>query len=165
MEAARQDFLRAKLTSYKQKLIYLRSLPHQHALLVLRKCLKQNLQHPQRMLKKNDMSEAWDVLDARLWSKVSRSRGRLVVDSREKEDLAKRLFQLPARLGGLGMVPHRACCPHAYLAATETADELFDRLLDVSGLQDRDIADFLRKRCKKMWEEGLEEVMDSMGDV
>jgi hypothetical protein len=38
-------------------------LPRQHALLVLRQCLQQNLQHLQRSLRSDDLEHLWDRLD------------------------------------------------------------------------------------------------------
>jgi hypothetical protein len=49
------------------------NLPHQHALLVLRVCIQQNLRHLQRSLKSDDLVHLWDRLDAFYWTQRSGS--------------------------------------------------------------------------------------------
>ena len=63
--------------------------------------------------------QEYDKLDEGLWAKVRRIRGRLIEDEIREEEIAKRLSQLPARHGGLGIVSHRSCAPHAHAAAAE----------------------------------------------
>ena len=51
----RERFLEAKIAAEEALLAKLVDLPHQHALLVLRQCLQQNLRHLQRSLRSDDL--------------------------------------------------------------------------------------------------------------
>ena len=164
-EEARRAFLQSKISIQAAKLDGLKSLPHQHALLLLRQCLQQDLRHLQRTLRTDDIMEEWDSLDEVLWAEVKRMRGRLIEDEPQKEETSKRMCQLPARHGGLGLLSHRACAPHAHAAASETADELVESLFDVSDLEDRGAVKPQRERCRAMWEEEVESLMTGMDDV
>jgi hypothetical protein len=59
-----ERFLEAKITAEETLLAKLVALPHQHALLVLRQCLQQNLRHLQRSLHSDDLQHLWERLDA-----------------------------------------------------------------------------------------------------
>jgi hypothetical protein len=64
--AAREQFLQEKIDHEAATVAKLINLPHQHALLVLRVCVQQNLRHLQRSLKSDDLVHLWDKLDTTL---------------------------------------------------------------------------------------------------
>lgn len=53
----------------------LKDLPRQHALLLLRFCIQQNLRHLQRSLRFDDLVDLWERLDTMLWEEVKRMKG------------------------------------------------------------------------------------------
>lgn len=59
----RHSFLTAKIEVEKTNLQKLDQLHHQHALLILRLSLQQNLRHLQRSLRSHDLPHLWTVLD------------------------------------------------------------------------------------------------------
>lgn len=108
--SARSAFLHSEIASLKPKLDHLTDLPHQQALLTLRLAIQQDLRHLQRSLKSEDLKDLWDELDTLLWDKVRQLRGYT-----DPLDLAtdNTLLALPIRLGGTGILSHKACAPHA----------------------------------------------------
>jgi hypothetical protein len=69
---ARERFLEATIAAEEALVAKLVDLPHQHALLVLRQSLQQNLRHLQRSLRSDDLGHLWERLDASLANSVRR---------------------------------------------------------------------------------------------
>lgn len=90
-------------------------LPHQHALLVLRKSLQHKLQHLTRHLQSEDLEPVWNRLDASLWSTVDNLRGHIPSEANHKRD--RTLLSLPPALGGCGIMSHKETAPLAFQAA------------------------------------------------
>ena len=110
----RTDFLKSKIAGVVSKLDKLPSLPSQHALLLLTKCINQDLRHLQRTLYTEDMIDEWDVLDQKLWHVAKLLRG-----SPRNSPLDNTLLSLPTSLGGLGIGSHKDISPLAYQSMVE----------------------------------------------
>jgi hypothetical protein len=145
--AVSERFLEAKIPAEEALLANLIHLPHQHALLVLRQCLQQNLPHLQRSLRSHDLGHLWERLDASLANSVPRLRAAASPAPSLAVDDA--LIALPVKLGGLGVLSFKTCAPLAYAAASEASDTLLAPLLD----QDIDTANQTvlsqRERCQE----------------
>jgi hypothetical protein len=115
----RASFLDGKIDGVKEKLDKLVDLPNQHALLLLRMAVQQDLRHLQRILKSDDLSDRWRRLDDILWDAARRIRGASTPLGGEADST---LLSLPVRMGGLGLLSHQQCAPHAYAASLELAD-------------------------------------------
>jgi hypothetical protein len=102
-------FLEAAIQAEVARLPDLNELPAQHALLLVRRCLQGRLRH--------------------LRHAVLKLRG----ERTEEQPLDQALVQLPLRLGGLGILSHRDCAPHARRAMQERADGLLERVLPLPG--------------------------------
>ncbi|UOH85178.1 hypothetical protein LQV05_001997 [Cryptococcus neoformans] len=100
----RAEFLEGRIRKEMAKVGKLKDLPRQHALLLLRFCIQQNLRHLQRSLRSDDLVDLWERLDTMLWEEVKRMRMRQREDTEEEEALGRSLKKLPARLGGLGLL-------------------------------------------------------------
>jgi hypothetical protein len=124
---ARERFLAAKIASEEESLLKLSNLPNQHALLVLRNCIQQNLRHLQRSLRSDDLPHLWDQLDTSLQAAVARIQGRTT--STPLDRLESTLINLPVRLGGLGILSYKTCAPLAHLAASGAADATLASIL------------------------------------
>lgn len=118
---ARERFLLDKVASIETDLNNLRLLPHQHALLVLRKSLQHKLRHLTRQLRSDDLSHMWSRLDASLWNAMDSLRGQIPREQDHRRDRA--LLSLPTALGGCGILSHKEVAPLAYQAAQATASE------------------------------------------
>jgi len=116
---ARRTFLANKIDKVFAKLDQLRHLPHQHALILLRQCIQQDVRHLQRTLHSDDLVSEWQRLDQRLGDEVRRLGAEGNVPDRGRFEDA--LIKAPARLGGIGILSHSDCEPHAYQAAMENA--------------------------------------------
>ncbi|GFZ49914.1 hypothetical protein JCM24511_07317 [Saitozyma sp. JCM 24511] len=111
--AAREQFLQEKIDHEAATVAKLINLPHQHALLVLRVCVQQNLRHLQRSLKSDYLVHLWDKLDTILRDAVARIRGL----PRPTDQLDAAVISLPIKMGGLGILSYNTVAPHAYGAA------------------------------------------------
>jgi len=116
---ARRTFLANKIDKVFAKLDQLRHLPHQHALILPRLCIQQDVRHLQRTLHSDDLVSEWQRLDQRLGDEVRRLGAEGNVPDRGRFEDA--LIKAPARLGGIGILSHSDCEPHAYQAAMENA--------------------------------------------
>lgn len=129
-------FLRSAIELEKMKIAALSPLQHQAALLLLRKCLSAELRHLQRTLRTDDMLEEWNLLDLALWDEIKRIRRRPDLEGAEgiEDDAIGRMCStLPVRYGGLGLLSHEDCSPHASAAATEASDVMVDSLFGISA--------------------------------
>ena len=117
----RADFLRTKITTLKAKLDRLPELPHQHALLLLRLAIQQDLRHLQRSLKSDDLTELWQELDTAMWDACRLIRGSSGPLNEAKDNA---LMALPVRKGGLGLLSHEVCAPHAYAASQDASQRV-----------------------------------------
>ena len=165
---ARKAFLEAKVDKQVAKLANLKDLPHQHALLLLRQCLQQDLRHLQRTLKTDDIEGPWDRLDEALAGEVRRMRSR-VADAEALAELDRAVIGLPVRLGGMGVLSYRDCARHAFAAATEASDLVVNDIFDLGNEETTREAEVGRKsqreRCQEMFMEGRERIMANLGDA
>jgi hypothetical protein len=125
-ESARRRFLGAKVDSQIAKLERLSLLTEsQHQLLLFRQCYQQDLRHLQRTLDTSDLGDVWDRLDA-AYSKI-------IINARASQQpgpFDSDLITLPAKMGGMGILSHKECSPHARAAAMQAADTMLVGLLD-----------------------------------
>lgn len=164
--SARRTFLLDKINLVNNKLDELRHLPHQHALILLRQCIQQDVRHLQRTLQTDDIADAWNGLDKRLENEVRR----MAAGGEKEGPEMTGLVNLPARLGGLGVLSHKDCAPLARQAAIEEADITLDGILGPA--QDREARESSQavmvksqgERCKEMWNVQQEGMLDRMGD-
>jgi len=72
---------------------------------------------------------------------------------------------LPARHGGLGLLSHQDCAPHASAAAEESSDVVVDQLFGMTADSDDTPARSQEERCKKMWEVQLDRLATQVGEL
>jgi hypothetical protein len=113
----RERFLQDKIEHEATTIAKLINLPHQHALIVLRVCVQQNLRHLQRSFKWGDLVHLWDKLDSILGDGVARIRGL----PRPTDNLEAALISLPVKMGRVSIMSYRTVAPHAYAAAPDAA--------------------------------------------
>ena len=121
---ARTAFLRSKISGVSHKLNQLSSLPSQHALLLLTRCIQQDLRHLQRSLFTSDCNEEWTQLDLSLWNVVHQLRG----SPRELPTDAT-LYSLPTSMGGLGIYSYKEVSPIAHQSMVALASRTLKPLL------------------------------------
>ena len=102
----RERFLRAKIKEQELLLESLVNLLHQHALLLCRTSIQQNLRQLQRCLSSSDLGHLWRCLDRFLHAAMARI---CSADSQGPHDPA--LITLPIKLGGLGLLSFNTCAP------------------------------------------------------
>ena len=164
--SARRSFLQEKATQVATKLDQLRHLPHQHALALLRQCIQQDIRHLQRSLDTSDLPNCWNELDSRLAKEVHR----LTEGGDRLSDVSGTLSKLPARFGGVGILSHADCAPHAWQAAQEESDYTLIPLVGpVRAREQRDGSpEDERKsqatRCTEMWTEQRDRILEQMTD-
>jgi hypothetical protein len=164
--AARQSFLDSKVAVVHAKLDELRHLPHQHALLLLRQCIQQDVRHLQRTLKTDDLPNCWAALDGRLKDEAER----LAAGEDKSSGMVSTLLKLPARYGGLGLLSHGDCAPHAWAAAQQEADNTLVPILGALGAREHresspaEPCQSQQERCKNMWEGQRDGMLEAMGD-
>jgi len=165
----REGFLSTKVDALISKLSTVADLPHQQALLLLRNCLQQDLRHLQRSLKTDDLVDPWRKLDGALREAVNRMRGRTSDRGGDRAELEKALIGLPARFGGLGLLSHENCSPHAYAAANEEADRLLEAILDVASPNLANDSEprltSQHERCEAMWKDRHSAIFADMDDA
>jgi len=120
---ARQTFLEDKIALQASVLTHFPLLPSQHALLLLRQCVQQNLRHLQRTLRTDDLTDLWIRLDNLLVEAVRTLRGSTLQPSTDAA-----IISLPAKMGGLGLLSHQEVAPHAYAAQQESSNILLSRI-------------------------------------
>jgi hypothetical protein len=106
--SAREQFLQGKIDHEAATVAKLINLPHEHALLVLRVCVQQNLRHLQRSLKSDDLVHLWDKLDTILRDAVIRIRAH---PRHADNSLDATLISLPIKMGGLGILSYKTVAP------------------------------------------------------
>jgi hypothetical protein len=153
----RRAFLKEKIAEVEQKISKLVDLPHQHALLVLRQCMQQDLRHLQRCLVSDDLGFEWEQLDSIIWNAALRLRGSSDPEVSTQRD--ETILSLPVKMGGLGLLSHKTCAPLAYAAASETSDKMLESLLGpapaaptLTNPEDPDSIAPQRVRCGKAFE-------------
>jgi hypothetical protein len=163
---ARRAFLQEKVTQVTAKLDELRHLPHQHALVLLRQCIQQDVRHLQRTLNTTDLPNCWDALDERLALEVKR----LTEGGDRMLDKSSILSKLPARLGGIGILSHADCAPHAWEAAQGESDRILVPLVGQIGSRERrdgspeEERRSQADRCREMWVEQRDRILEKMED-
>ncbi len=103
-------------------------LPHQHALLLLRQCIQQDLRHLQRSLPDHPLiNDQWTRLDRALWNEVRRLRGRVNQRQGDRQELEDAILSLPLRLGGLGVLSTSAWHPMPWQPRTTQQTDISTR--------------------------------------
>jgi hypothetical protein len=153
--AARERFLAAKIEQEEALLDRLSALPHQHALLLLRTSIQQNLRHLQRSLPSDDLKHLWKRLDASLAAAVNRIR------SAPSPPQSDALLALPIRMGGLGILSFETCAPEAFAAASEQSDLLLAPLLQIE-LSEVPEPLSQHDRCQKKFLEARDALLDTL---
>lgn len=153
--SARAGFLDAKINKLEEKVRRLADLPSQHALLLLRQCMQQDLRHLQRTLKSDDLVEQWKRLDGIIWDAAAKIRAAQGTVDSERD---RGIFKLPVKLGGLGLLSHQDCAPLAFATATESSDLFLTPLLGpplssplLSDADDPDSIKPQRIRCQALF--------------
>jgi len=166
---AQASFLDAKVDCLLGQVKNLGSLPHQHALLLLRQCLQQDLRHLQRSLASDTkIKAAWAKLDLGLLNEVRRLRGRVSNREGDRSDIENSLMALPVRLGGMGILSHQDIAPLALTAANETSDRLINSFLPLSPPVDASQQAQPRSQregCKELWERQRNDLLSSLDDA
>jgi hypothetical protein len=148
--AARAAFLLEKVVEVEADLMSLGTVPHQHALLILRKSIQHKLRHLMRHLPTgNTTTLLWTRLDEAMWTAVDRIRSHIP----EEEHLHKRdriLLSLPTALGGCGIFSHRDTASYAYQAAHALSSTILSPL--IAGIQPDDDT---RSQCELCTEASL----------
>jgi hypothetical protein len=163
---ARKAFLQDKVAQVTAKLDELRHLPHQHALVLLRQCIQQDVRHLQRTLYTTDLPNCWDALDERLAMEVRR----LTEGGNRLSDKSSTLSKLPARLGGVGILSHGDCAPHAWQAAQDESDNILVPLVGPAGSRERRAGSPEQERrsqadrCREMWVGQRDRILEKMED-
>jgi hypothetical protein len=155
--SAREQFLQEKIEHEAATVSKLINLPHQHALLVLRVCVQQNLRHLQRSLRSDDLVHLWDKLDTTLREAVARIRG-----LRPTDQLDDAVISLPIKMGGLGILPYRTVAPHAYAAASDAADATLAPILTPETLPDSTQLITQHQRCQEIFTGNKEALLGSL---
>ena len=94
-QAPRAAFLQAKIEEQERTLAKLPGLPHQHALLVLRECLQQNLRHLLRSLRSDDLGYLWTRYDHSLQRCVLQMQGANLAPQGDDLDAPETLLDDP----------------------------------------------------------------------
>lgn len=162
---ARLEFLEGRIRKEVNKINKLKDLPHQHALLLLRFCIQQNLRHLQRSLRSDDLEDLWVKLDTLLWEEVIRMRMRQREDSAEEEALGRSLSKLPARLGGLGLLSFKDVAPLAYRSACELSDKLLGDLGLIPATEEPPPPITQRTRCAELWDTQRDAILLGLNDI
>lgn len=160
---AREEFLKDKMESEARKIARLKDLPSQHALLLLRFCIQQNLRHLQRSLRTDDLKEYWEKMDQELWDEVQRMRTRQTEGSEAENMLGKKLSHLPARFGGLGLLSFTDVAPLANKAAAAQADKYLANIFALD-LPDEAPTPSQRELCSSMWEHQQTAILEGLND-
>ncbi|UOH85594.1 hypothetical protein LQV05_002423 [Cryptococcus neoformans] len=160
---AREEFLKGKMESEARKIARLKDLPSQHALLLLRLCIQQNLRHLQRSLRTDDLKTYWERMDQELWGEVQRMRTRQIEGSKAEDTLGKQLSHLPARFGGLGLLSFTDVAPLAYKAAAAQADKHLANIFALD-LPDKAPTPSQRELCSSMWEHQQTTILEGLND-
>jgi hypothetical protein len=156
--AAREQFLQEKIDHEAATVAKLINLPHQHALLVLRVCVQQNLRHLQRSLRSDDLVHLWDKLDTILREAVARIRGL----PRPTDQLDATVISLPIKMGGLGILSYKMVAPHAYAAASEAADAALAPILTPGTLPASTQLITQHQRCQEIFAGKKEALLGSL---
>jgi len=94
-QVPRAAFLQAKIEEQERTLAKLPGLPHQHALLVLRECLQQNLRHLLRSLRSDDLGYLWTRYDHSLQRCVLQMQGANLAPQGDDLDAPETLLDDP----------------------------------------------------------------------
>ncbi|CEJ95204.1 hypothetical protein VHEMI10699 [[Torrubiella] hemipterigena] len=114
--AARKTFLEKKIDNYNSILLTLRTLPKQHALLLLKGSINHLLRHLLRQLDPRGLTELWQQADAATIAALG------YIASRRLQPINiehTALIGIPARQGGLGLILHTKVAKQLYAAARD----------------------------------------------
>lgn len=113
---SRKAFLTSKTARVDALLSRLEQLPHQHALLLLRKSTSTLLRHIPRTLDPDGLRGEWEELDKLMLEAMQRIRGDPTCWPTDADIMA-----LPVREGGMGIQLHAEIAEPAYLASYAAA--------------------------------------------
>ena len=122
---ARRDFFNSKVHELQPTLHRLRQLPRQQGLLLLRLCFAPQLRHLLRTLDLSDLGEEVQQLDDLLFGAMDHLRG---ADSGHRDNRIERIYSLPLKLGGCGILSYAEIRPAARQACRQGAQPLLQRL-------------------------------------
>ena len=108
-EEARRNFVAAKIATTRERVGRLAALPTQHALLLLRECMGQELRHLLRTVRFTDISDLLNDMDKTLYDAIDFLRhAPVVAEGTPDPDKARResIISLPLRLAGFGILSH-----------------------------------------------------------
>jgi hypothetical protein len=145
--AVREQFLQEKIDHEAATVATLFNLPHQHALLVLRVCVQQNLRHLQRSLKSDNLVHLWDKINTTLREAVARIRGLPC----PTDQLDATVISLTIKMGGLGILSYKAVAPHAYTVASEVAHTTLAPIFTHETLPDSTQPTTQHQRCQDIF--------------
>ncbi|BEI97702.1 hypothetical protein CcaverHIS631_0300010, partial [Cutaneotrichosporon cavernicola] len=74
----------------------------------------------------------------------------------------KALLGLPVRLGGLGILSHKTCAPHAYAASLELCNFLLDPIFGTDTPDDAEPPKSQRERCQDAFAANLSALLPSL---
>lgn len=153
---ARRQFLLDRIRAEIPKFSALADLPKQHALLILRLSLQQNLRHLMRTLDTADIADAWDELDEQLWEALRRIRN---AQHRPETDAA--VMSLPLKMGGCGLLSYRECAPHARTAARQSSAAV---LAEADGRTPDDASLMISQgeRCRTAFQRRRQQLMEQL---
>ncbi|CEJ95177.1 hypothetical protein VHEMI10674 [[Torrubiella] hemipterigena] len=114
--AARKTFLEKKIDKYNSILLTLRTLPKQHALLLLKGSINHLLRHLLRQLDPRGLTELWQQADAATIAALGHIASRRLQPINIEHTA---LIGIPARQGGLGLILHAKVAKQLYTAARD----------------------------------------------
>ena len=120
--AVRRVFLQGKIDTLARAIKDLKSLPKQHALLLLQGSIQLLLRHLLRQLDPEGLIDLWTQVDTLIRDLVVALASR--APGRPSKDLQLALITLPIREGGLGLLPHADIAIQLYNTAKH-ASQLF----------------------------------------
>ena len=122
---ARREFFNSKVHELQPVLQRLRQLPRQQGLLLLRLCFAPQLRHLLRTLDLSDLGEEVQHLDRLLFDAMDHLRG---VDPTTRDARIERIYSLPLKLGGCGILSYAEVRPAARQACQHGAHSLLQQL-------------------------------------
>lgn len=153
-----KSFLNQKIEDELIKLQMLKMLPYQERWLLLSFCLSQNLRHLQRQLSPSGLSDTWKKWDDALFACVERIRC-----TPYTKETDKRIFSLPIRFGGLGILSHQELNTIAYGAYSDSSDYFLNLLNDNENRTTLTI-ESQRSRSNKLFSEQYENLISSLSE-
>ncbi|KAE8206917.1 hypothetical protein CF327_g7460 [Tilletia walkeri] len=124
---ARRAFLLRKIREQTEALQELEQLHKQDAQLLLRRSVQHQLRHVQRLLPSDSLDNIWPLIHSAYHHSLRLLRDGAAQPRRGGHDSV--LFQLPVRLGGLGVPKHYMVAPHARPAMEQSSAKLLGEIM------------------------------------